>query len=185
MALSRLALRSAVLSCSHRTAEGQGARSIHHPRQPLLPGSLWPCHESSFSTSHGCAAEQERYCEPFCIPRPDAFHRLARACRQLGLLSACPWVCADVAGSYPSSPSLLGHSEVLDTLCPELWTAHGQLHLGIMKWAQPSQTTDSTEECGLGLTLFKGPDSSSMCRNVAGTPHSNWSTGFPSGLQSS
>lgn len=69
LALTMLALRSPVLSSSDCIAEGQGAGGFHHPRQPLLPGSLRPCHESSFSTSHGHAAEQERYCVPFSIPR--------------------------------------------------------------------------------------------------------------------
>lgn len=93
-------LSSAILSCSHCPAEGQGARGFHHPGQPLLPGSLWPRHESCFSASHGHAAEQERYCVPFSFPRRDAFHRSARASGQLGLLGqSCPWVCADVAGS--------------------------------------------------------------------------------------
>lgn len=67
-------LSSALLSPSHRAAEGQGAGGFHHPGQPLLPGSLWPCHESRFPTSHRHAAEQERYYVSSSFPRQDAFY---------------------------------------------------------------------------------------------------------------
>uniref|UniRef100_K7G3W3 PTB domain-containing protein n=1 Tax=Pelodiscus sinensis TaxID=13735 RepID=K7G3W3_PELSI len=44
----------------HHAPEGQGARSLHYPRQPLLPGSLRAGHESGLSSAHHPAAEQER-----------------------------------------------------------------------------------------------------------------------------
>lgn len=77
-------LRSALLSHSHRAAEGQGAGGFHHPGQPLLPGSLRPRHESSLPASHGHAAEQERYCAPSCFPRQDACYCLAPDKRAAG-----------------------------------------------------------------------------------------------------
>jgi len=185
LALAMLALRSSVLSCSHRPAEGQGARGFHHPRQPLLPGSLRPRHESGFSASYRHAAEQERYCVPFFIPRRDAFHCSAGASRQLGLLSrACPCVCADVAGSLPPSPSLPGHREAPDTLCPELLRAWGHLHLG--HWHGETGTASPAHQHHGGAWLGVDPVQRAGFEEgvwSGGDAFLSRSSGFPVGLQ--